>query len=68
MQPGEEQTNQQQQQQDGARRGEPGHLGGASKDGHLRPDNDATDETGKGSDGQIAQNQQQSSGQGSGQS
>lgn len=64
MQRGEDQ----QQQQDGARRGEPGHLGGASKDGHLRPDNDAMDRTGKGSDGQIAQNQQQSSGQGSGQS
>ena len=66
MQRGEEHDNQQQQQ--GGRRGEPGHLGGASKDGHLRPDNDAADDTGKGGGGQIAQNQQESSGQGSGQS
>lgn len=66
MQPGEQQHPQSQQQQ-GGRRGEPGHEGGASKQGHLRPDIDAND----GDDAmkrQIAQDRQQSSGQGSGQS
>lgn len=59
---------QQQQQQDGGRMGDPGHRGGPSKAGHLRPEIDSTDETGEGRGGQIAQNRQQSSGQGTGQS
>lgn len=66
MQRGEDRNSQ--QQQDGGRRGDPGRQGGASKDGHLRPDIDSTDDTGRGAGGQIAQNRQQSSGQGSGQS
>jgi hypothetical protein len=58
---------QQQQQQDGGRGGDPNRLGGASQDGHLSPQIDQKDgksETG----GQIAQDRQQASGQGSGQS
>lgn len=65
MQQGEDQN--QKQQQQGGRMGEPRHEGGASKPGHLRPDIDAKDPTG-GKDGQIAQNTQESSGQGSGRS
>lgn len=58
-----------QQQQDGGRRREPSHQGGASKQGHLRPEIDARDGTANGkADGQIAQKPQQSSGQGTGQS
>jgi hypothetical protein len=73
MQPGQQQNQnqQQQQQQQSGRRGEPGHEGGASKQGHLRPDIDATEGKDDGRaerDRQIAQERQQSSGQGSGQS
>lgn len=66
MQRGQE-HNQKPQQQQGGRMGEAGHQGGASKQGHLRPEIDAKDPKG-GKSGQIAQNRQQSSGQGSGQS
>ncbi|HSV04016.1 MAG TPA: hypothetical protein VLI41_12505 [Phenylobacterium sp.] len=58
---------QHQQQQQGGRGGKPLHQGGPSKPGHLRPEIDARDPTG-GKHGEIAQNRQQSSGQGSGQS
>lgn len=52
--------------QDGGRRGEPNHEGGASKDGHLTPQADVKGgKSEKG--GQIAQDSQQSSGQGMGQ-
>lgn len=52
---------------EGGRQGDPGHLGGASKDGHLSPQADV--KGGKAEEGgQIAQDPQQSSGQGSGQS
>ena len=54
------------QQQDGGRRGEPNHLGGASKEGHLSPQADVKGGKSEGG-GQIAQDRQQSSGQGSGQ-
>jgi hypothetical protein len=65
MQHGEQHD--QKQQQQGGRGGDPQREGGASKPGHLRPDIDEKDPTG-GKKGQIAQNSQQSSGQGSGQS
>jgi hypothetical protein len=65
MQPGQQQN--QNQQQQGGRRGEPGHEGGASKSGHLRPEIDAEDARAE-RDRHIAQERQQSSGQGSGQS
>ena len=54
------------QQQDGGRRGEPNHLGGAAKDGHLSPQADVKGGKSEGG-GQIAQDRQQSSGQGGGQ-
>jgi hypothetical protein len=66
MQDGQQQQNPKQQQQ-GGRGGDPQREGGASKPGHLRPEIDARDPTG-GKQGEIAQNTQQSSGQGSGQS
>ncbi|HEY8572777.1 hypothetical protein [Phenylobacterium sp.] len=56
-----------QQQQDGGRRGEPNHEGGAAKDGHLSPQTDIKGGKSEGG-GQIAQDSQQSSGQGMGQS
>jgi hypothetical protein len=65
MQPGRQDV--QKQQQQGGRGGDPQREGGASRPGHLRPDIDARDPTG-GEEGEIAQNTQQSSGQGSGQS
>lgn len=54
------------QQQQGGRRGEPLHQGGASKKGHLSPQIDIKGGKSEGG-GQIAQDPQQSSGQGSGQ-
>ena len=54
------------QNQEGGRRGEPRHEGGADKDGHLTPQIDVKDGTSEGG-GQIAQDSQQSSGQGMGQ-
>jgi hypothetical protein len=63
--PGEEHNKQQQQQ--GGRRGEPLHEGGASKEGHLSPQSDVKAGKSQGG-GQIAQDRQQSSGQGMGQS
>jgi hypothetical protein len=48
------------------RRGEPNHEGGAAKDGHLDPQIDAREDERR--DRQIAQERQQSTGQGSGQS
>lgn len=62
-----QQQNQSQQQQQGGRRGEPNHEGGAAKDGHLTPQADV--KGGKSEGGcQIAQDRQQSTGQGMGQS
>lgn len=55
------------QQEKGGRRGEPLREGGASKEGHLSPQIDAKGGKSDGG-GQIAQNRQQSSGQGTGQS
>jgi hypothetical protein len=55
------------QQQQGGRRGEPAHQGGASKDGHLSPQADVKGGKSEGG-GQIAQDRQQSTGQGMGQS
>jgi hypothetical protein len=54
-------------QREGGREGDPGHLGGASKGGHLSPRADVKGGKAEGG-GQIAQDSQQSSGQGSGQS
>lgn len=56
-----------QQHPDGGRRGDPQRQGGASEAGHLRPEIDAKEGKGDG-ERQIAQDRQQSSGQGSGQS
>lgn len=55
------------QQHEGGRRGEPLHEGGASKPGHLSPQIDERGGKSEGG-GQIAQESQQSSGQGTGQS
>ena len=55
------------QQQEGGRRGEPLHEGGASKEGHLSPQADIKGGKSEGG-GQIAQDRQQSTGQGMGQS
>ena len=51
----------------GAYRGEPNHEGGASKEGHLTPQADVKGGKSEGG-GQIAQDRQQSTGQGMGQS
>ncbi|HYE47722.1 MAG TPA: hypothetical protein VEA44_18285 [Caulobacter sp.] len=53
-------------QDEGGRRGEPQHEGGASKEGHLSPQSDIRGGKSEGG-GQIAQDRQQSSGQGTGQ-
>jgi hypothetical protein len=63
--PGEQHNEQQQQQ--GGRRGEPLHEGGASKGGHLSPQADVKGGKSQGG-GQVAQDRQQSTGQGMGQS
>lgn len=55
-----------QPQDQGGRRGERLHEGGAAKDGHLSPQADVKGGKSEGG-GQIAQDRQQSSGQGSGQ-
>jgi hypothetical protein len=65
MNRGEEHNKDQQQQ--GGRRGEPNHQGGASKDGHLSPQIDIKGGKSEGG-GQVAQDRQQSTGQGTGQS
>ena len=53
--------------QDGGNRGDPNRLGGPSKPGHISPQADM--KGGKSEDGgQIAQDRQQSTGQGMGQS
>jgi hypothetical protein len=57
----------QEAQQEGGRRGKEGHLGGGDKDGHLTPQADAKGGEAEGGR-QIAQDSQQSSGQGMGQS
>jgi hypothetical protein len=54
------------QDEDGGRMGEPRHMGGADKPGHLSPQIDIKDDTSE-NGGQIAQASQQASGQGSGQ-
>ena len=59
--------NKQAQAEQGGRRGKTGHEGGAAKEGHLPPQIDVKDGKAEGG-GQIAQDSQQSSGQGSGQS
>jgi hypothetical protein len=64
--PGGEQHDKDQQNQ-GGRRGEPNHEGGASKDGHLSPQADVKGCKSEGG-GQIAQDREQSTGQGMGQS
>ena len=65
MNPGAE-HNKQAQQQHGGRRGDTGHEGGAAKEGHLPPQVDVKGGKAEGG-GQIAQDSQQASGQGSGQ-
>jgi len=55
-----------QSEDQGGRRGERLHEGGAAKDGHLSPQADVKGGKSEGG-GQIAQDRQQSSGQGTGQ-
>ncbi|HEY8616011.1 hypothetical protein [Phenylobacterium sp.] len=67
MTQGADQNNSQSSEDGGGRRGEPNHLGGTDKDGHLNPQVDRKDGESEGGR-QIAQDSQQSSGQGMGQS
>ena len=53
--------------QDGGRQGDASRQGGASQPGHLSPQIDETDPTAETRGGQIAQDREQSSGQGGGQ-
>ena len=53
---------------EGGRQGVRNREGGPSQDGHLSPQIDRKDPTAETEDGQIAQDRQQSSGLGSGQS